>query len=717
MLASGGGNRYQFGEVSVWDAATGRVLYGLHGHTDSVWGLAFSPDGRRLATAGDDMTIKLWDTVTGQEVFTLRGHTAAVRCLAFSPDGRRIVSGSKDWTAKVWDLDASRAEVLTRREAVAQASSGQSLLEAGRWDQAAAALTRTLELKLDNPRVRLARGQAYARLSQPQKAEADFARALDLAGARSGPGLVRIQTAIGRAWADAGRPQEANVEFHKARKAWRRDPAWAAKFDEAKKAVEAAPYGARRWHDLGVASHRQEDWNAVRAAMDRMIQLSGQYGPSSALHLAIADWQLGNSEQARWRYDRAVALTSPFERRNEDLANLRVEAAAVLGLVDPYSSAVTAHLDGVIAQDPLQWRHFFERARVGGLLEHWDKATADYAHALALRGVDKDGRSRPESENLYQVIGRILGEPDGRSNFQEALSPALARFERLAADSADVAESLGSLALLTRILGISIRDRGDALAARGILEQSLGYQRAALKLKPKDLLHRTSLASGCSELAETCLRLGQHAAAAELAEELPRILPDGQRDYLRTATILSRCALLVKQGTRHSEGERKALSEDYAIRARESVRELLRRQPNLDDPTLENNLAWLLVTLSGPFLPGDQQLAVELAGKAVKARPQEGVFVNTLGVALYRAGDWTGTIGTLEKSVTLSPGWMAFDGFFLAMAHWQLSHKDEASMWYGKALGWMEKNRPDDEELRGFRAEAASLLGLKEKQD
>ena len=79
--------------MKIWDLSTGRVL-DLRGHTDLVWGLACSPDGRRLATGSDDRTIKLWDTTTGEEVFTLRGHTAGVICVAFSPDGRRIASGA-----------------------------------------------------------------------------------------------------------------------------------------------------------------------------------------------------------------------------------------------------------------------------------------------------------------------------------------------------------------------------------------------------------------------------------------------------------------------------------------------------------------------------------------------------------------------------------------------------------------------------------------------
>jgi eukaryotic-like serine/threonine-protein kinase len=64
---------------------TGRVFRTLIGLTSDVICIAFSPDGRRIATTGYDRTVKLWDTATDREVFTLRGHIAGVVAPAFSP--------------------------------------------------------------------------------------------------------------------------------------------------------------------------------------------------------------------------------------------------------------------------------------------------------------------------------------------------------------------------------------------------------------------------------------------------------------------------------------------------------------------------------------------------------------------------------------------------------------------------------------------------------
>ncbi|KAK4448347.1 hypothetical protein QBC34DRAFT_112805 [Podospora aff. communis PSN243] len=82
-----------------WNAC----LQTLEGHDDWVTSVAFSADGRRLASGSDDRTIKIWDAASGQCLQTLEGHNHAVWSVAFSADGRRLASGSGDRTIKIWD--------------------------------------------------------------------------------------------------------------------------------------------------------------------------------------------------------------------------------------------------------------------------------------------------------------------------------------------------------------------------------------------------------------------------------------------------------------------------------------------------------------------------------------------------------------------------------------------------------------------------------------
>jgi WD40 repeat protein/serine/threonine protein kinase len=101
------------GEAKVWDAESGKELLSLEGHDRAVTSVAFSPDGKLLATASLDNTVKVWDAQTGKELRALKGHTGltGVNCVAFSPDGKRLASSTgplPTGETKVWDTQTGK---------------------------------------------------------------------------------------------------------------------------------------------------------------------------------------------------------------------------------------------------------------------------------------------------------------------------------------------------------------------------------------------------------------------------------------------------------------------------------------------------------------------------------------------------------------------------------------------------------------------------------
>ncbi len=103
-IASGGDDRL----VRLWDARTGEEIAQLQGHSKLVWALAISPDSTRIASTGWDRTVRIWDVQQRQTVQTFNGHIAPVQAVAFSPDGRNVASGGFDGIVRIWASETAK---------------------------------------------------------------------------------------------------------------------------------------------------------------------------------------------------------------------------------------------------------------------------------------------------------------------------------------------------------------------------------------------------------------------------------------------------------------------------------------------------------------------------------------------------------------------------------------------------------------------------------
>ncbi|NEP26755.1 AAA-like domain-containing protein, partial [Moorena sp. SIO3I6] len=134
LLASASEDR----TVKLWNVETGTLLQTLEGHRGKLWSVNFSPDGRLLASSSEDGTVRIWRVADGSEVQILEGHSNWVRSVSFSPDGQTLASGSSDKTVKLWKV-ADGTEVQTieeHRNAVTSVSfspDGKTLASAS-WD-------------------------------------------------------------------------------------------------------------------------------------------------------------------------------------------------------------------------------------------------------------------------------------------------------------------------------------------------------------------------------------------------------------------------------------------------------------------------------------------------------------------------------------------------------------------------------------------------------
>jgi serine/threonine protein kinase/tetratricopeptide (TPR) repeat protein len=428
--------------------------------------------------------------------------------------------------------------------------------------------------------------------------------------------------------------------------------------------------------------------------------------------LGSALYSQNKCEEAIAVYRRATELDPKYVGAHINLGDVLADRGDQDGAERAYREAVRLSGDRIGAD------------KLAELLVSRGKLKEAIATYQKITILDPDNyRAWYQAAALYLYVGDV-------DRYRRACREMLDRFEHRAADNVKIAEQTAKTCALAPD-AVSDFARVEQLArravtgtelqawyrnyvlAKGLTDYRGGHPEQAVewltRFAPKpdgNVWDATAFAA----LALAQHRLG-HAAEARAALVSARALlaekPDAQTfDWLH-------CEILYRE----AEGflgpltpQELAAAQAALIRRQlAAAREAVRLKPDSGDAL--NSLAWLLATCSHAELRHPRE-AVTLAKKAVEFAPKQYQEWNTLGVAHYRAGDATAAVAALHQSTELRRGGNGYNWFFLAMAHWQLGEKDKAREFYDQAVQWTDTNRPRDEELRRFRAEAAELMGI-----
>jgi serine/threonine protein kinase/WD40 repeat protein/tetratricopeptide (TPR) repeat protein len=318
-------------------------------------------------------------------------------------------------------------------------------------------------------------------------------------------------------------------------------------------------------------------------------------------------------------------------------------------------------------------------------------------HAAELAELNRQHAARPDDAQTLIHRGWLLSQqqkwPEAIADLEHLLGLCPGHRDAcllLAEAYQEAGKFASALAAFGRLLE-QTPDDFDARFQRGLLALALGQPDRATEDFGHILAAEPDLDHARYRRAQALVRLNRHHEALEDLEILIAREPPDYAVYQLRGTV------------------REALGDHEQARAdRERASASL---PN--DPRALNNRAWILA--AGPIVQRDPDRAVALARRAVALAPGQQTSLNTLGVALYRAGQHAEAISVLEQSRAAAKGELeTFDLFFLAMAHQKLGHASEARACFHRAVQWWSehKNLPAVylPQLTAFRDEAEELL-------
>jgi tetratricopeptide (TPR) repeat protein len=578
---------------------------------------------------------------------------------------------------------------LKKDDPITHNNLGNALREKGLLDEAIAECREAIRLQKDYPNAHYNLGNALREKGRLDGAIAEYREAL-----RLNKDFPRAHCNLGVVLTDKGRLDEAIAEYREALRT--RQP-----FPEAYNAHNGLGNALDDKGDVdgAIAEYREAlrlkpDLAAAHYNLGRALMVKGRKDEAiaeyrEALRLKKdypdAHYNLGNALREKGRLDGAIAEYREAVRLQKDDPDAHLNLGNALAAKGQLDEALAECREAVRLKpdDPVAHCNLGNGLRMKGRL---DEALAECREAVRLK---------PDDPVAHCNLGVVLTD---KGRLDEALAECREAI-RLKKDYPDAHNNLGnSLAAKGRLDEAIAEWReavrlqkddpdahsnlGNALREKGLLDEAIAECREALRLKPDHFGAHSNLGAVLWEKGRLDEALAEYREALRLNKDFPRA-------HSNLGAVL---------------WEKGRLDEALA-----EYREALRLQPDL--ATANNNLAVLLATSPDPRLRDPAQ-ALRSARKAVELLPGEGDFWNTLGVAYYANGEHRAAVETLNRSVKLRHGGDANDFFFLAMAHWQLGDKDQARVWYDKAVQWMDQNRPRDPELRRYRQEAQKLLGV-----
>ncbi len=739
------------GTTRLWDAAAGRPLAiapeGM---------LCFSPDDGKLALLNRG-TIGVWDVAAGTECRTLhpgmlgnrsqaRGASGVTTAADVSPDGRLLATSDADGV-RLWESDSGR-ELAELKAGVCDTvlfqPDGQSLISSGRWG-----LYRW-PIRPDPDR-----GQDAIRVGPPdllrETADREWTKATWLPNLRT---LALIDNASARVLlVDSSHPHPA----------WGRATALDSGGNRRMTTVSVSPDGrwlaVGGWFEAGVRI-----WDLRRRRVELTLRPEDAVNQTcfSIVFSPDGRWLVSSTYQdggkasydfwrvGTWDLDHRIdhhhnGFHPPAFSGDGRLMALGIAPDQVL-LGDAATGKELARLTTLQPGNPtprafsrdgtklvastgektaLVWDLRRIRAQLTPMGLDWealpypaDSTASDPAgppappRPVRVLGEVIEPQARRAAE-LAEMNRRLAEEPDDaealihrgwlftqKKKWRDAIADLEHRL-RIHPDDSDASwllteayqetyNAAGALTAFSRLLERSPDDR-DARIQRGLLALAVGQPDLAVEDFSRVLTREPDLDRARYRRAQALMRLGRHR---EALADLDILIPKHPEVY----------APYPLRGI-----AREALGDHEQARAdREKASSLLPK-----DSRALNERAWDYAT--GPIDQRDPELAVALARRSVALAPGQQVSLNTLGVALYRAGQYAEAIAVLEQSRAAGKGeFDAFDLFFLAMAQQKLGRASRARASFERAARWWDEHKslPAQyvSELTNFRAEAEEVL-------